>query len=187
MNLFLECWQLSLPQKELDDILCCKQPCKKDLPFCKHYCKAICHKGPCPTPEQCSERVTVKCKCKTRSEVWECSKAQEARKALKVKDTGYLVLLECNEECRARKEADEIAKKEREDQEREQLRRQREEERAAGQLTKRTKKRGAKVTENALKEAKQQTGMSKYTKLSVGVALVIFFIALVIYVVTNTY
>lgn len=192
MNLFLECWQLSLPEKELEKALCCNQPCKKDLPFCKHYCKAICHKGPCPEPSKCRERVTVRCRCRTRSETWECARAQEARKALGVKDTGYLALLECDEKCRERREAEELARKEKVERERRMLEEEEEEEMRAAKAnanankqSKKKKKRETNVDE--LKGKESQKGMQKYAKVSIGVGLIVLFIALIVYVTSNSY
>lgn len=179
---------MSLPEKELEKALCCNQTCKKDLPFCKHYCQAICHKGPCPEPTECKERVTVRCKCKTRSETWECSRAQKARKALRVKDTGYLTLLECNEMCRKRREAEEAAKKN-EEAERERRRREEEEElRAAKEESQRNRRRRKEMKADAQRMAKEpQNEMGMYTKIGIAVGLLGFFIALIVYMTSNSY
>lgn len=167
---------MSLPGAELDKILCCNQPCKKDLPFCKHFCKAICHKGPCPNPELCGESVTVRCKCKTRAEVWPCSKAQVARKALGVKDKGYLTLLECDEACRAKKEAEEAAKMVAVETE------------ASSRKTTRQHQQKQQPRKASKKETPEKAqGASRVAKVSVAVAAFVCVMAFIVYVVTTSY
>lgn len=128
----------------------------------------------------------MKCKCKTRSETWECSKAQAVRKTLGIKDIGNLVLLECNDVCRAKKEAEEFAKKEREEREREQKRLQEEEGRAASQANKKKKKKDIQASAIKEQELQHQKKMQNYVRISIGVALIAFFIGLVVYM-ANSY
>lgn len=58
------------------DPLCCGKPCHRQLAFCPHPCRALCHPGACPKPEACAEEVTVRCECKRQRAKWPCSKVQ---------------------------------------------------------------------------------------------------------------
>ena len=65
-------------QQQEEDPLTCGKPCHRELEFCRHPCRAACHLGACPAPEQCPEEVTVRCDCRRLKQKWPCWKVQEA-------------------------------------------------------------------------------------------------------------
>ncbi|XP_058066575.1 NF-X1-type zinc finger protein NFXL1 [Anopheles bellator] len=90
-------------------VLSCGQKCIKNLP-CGHRCSATCHPGPCPNPELCTKKVKVTCKCYQRKSEVPCNVAKDS------------VPLECDAACEAIR-----AKKQQEEELKENERRTREE------------------------------------------------------------
>ncbi|GFR41388.1 hypothetical protein Agub_g2071 [Astrephomene gubernaculifera] len=85
-------------------VLSCGKPCHKQLMYCPHPCKAICHAGPCPDPETCSAEVSVRCACPAKRRAkWKCSEVQaallQAGKPRTYDDTQAPRLLPCDAEC----------------------------------------------------------------------------------------
>ncbi|EFJ44757.1 hypothetical protein VOLCADRAFT_82592 [Volvox carteri f. nagariensis] len=77
----LPCHQLTEAQakNQINSLLSCGKPCHRQLAFCTHPCKALCHSGPCPNPEGCSAEVSVRCACPNKRRAkWKCSEVQDA-------------------------------------------------------------------------------------------------------------
>ncbi|KAL1535523.1 NF-X1-type zinc finger protein nfxl2 [Salvia divinorum] len=67
-----------LSEKEQMVVRSCKGPCHRKLPNCTHLCPETCHPGPCPSPDKCSKKVTVRCGCQTLKKEWLCKDVQAA-------------------------------------------------------------------------------------------------------------
>ncbi|KAI3840536.1 hypothetical protein MKW92_010485 [Papaver armeniacum] len=48
------------------------------LPNCSHLCPEKCHPGQCPSPEKCSKKVNVRCRCQNLKKEWLCQDVQAA-------------------------------------------------------------------------------------------------------------
>lgn len=98
----------SLNNKEQQIIRSCGGPCHRKLPNCPHLCSETCHPGECPSINQCSKKVTVRCSCNNLKKEWLCQDALTAyrkagRDAKDITKTQFGVgLLTCNEECRSK-------------------------------------------------------------------------------------
>ncbi|KAJ6668565.1 hypothetical protein lerEdw1_012047 [Lerista edwardsae] len=89
-SLYIECIKItSADLKEKVELGSCKNQCPKEL-LCGHRCKEICHPGDCP--QNCSQKVKVRCPCKRIKKELLCSKVQEGQ-----------VLLECDTICKEMK------------------------------------------------------------------------------------
>ena len=60
---------------------------------CGHQCTAICHPGPCPSPEKCSERVKVRCACRRKKREFVCNDVR----------SGY-AKVDCDDTCHVHKD-----------------------------------------------------------------------------------
>lgn len=66
----------NLSEKEQLSARTCGGPCHRKLPNCTHLCPETCHPGPCPSPEKCSKKVTVRCGCHNLKNSWLCHEVQ---------------------------------------------------------------------------------------------------------------
>lgn len=95
----------SLSVKEQLSIRSCRGPCHKKLPNCFHLCPETCHPGPCPSPQKCGKKVTVRCACQNLKKEWICQDVQAAYcnsgrdpKDISKNQIG-VGLLSCSSEC----------------------------------------------------------------------------------------
>ncbi|XP_030441971.1 NF-X1-type zinc finger protein NFXL2 [Syzygium oleosum] len=85
----------------------CGGPCHRKLPNCTHLCPEKCHPGPCPSPEKCGKKVTVRCECQTLKKEWSCHDVQASYRAAgrDAKDISKNQfghgLLPCNSDCKS--------------------------------------------------------------------------------------
>ncbi|XP_066488135.1 NF-X1-type zinc finger protein NFXL1 [Tiliqua scincoides] len=90
ISLYIECIKItSADSNDKVELGSCKNQCPKEL-LCGHRCKEICHPGDCP--QNCSQKVKVRCPCKRIKKELLCSKVQEGQ-----------VLLECDALCKEMK------------------------------------------------------------------------------------
>ncbi|XP_050803456.1 NF-X1-type zinc finger protein NFXL1 isoform X3 [Gopherus flavomarginatus] len=90
-NLYIECIKITCADlKEKDLLSSCKNQCPKEL-SCGHRCKEICHSGDCP--QNCNQKVKLRCPCKRMKKELQCSKVQEGQ-----------VSLECDTLCKEMKQ-----------------------------------------------------------------------------------
>ncbi|KAL3837753.1 hypothetical protein ACJIZ3_022344 [Penstemon smallii] len=86
----------------------CKGPCHRKLPNCTHLCPETCHPGPCASPEKCSKKVNVRCKCQTLKKEWLCKDVQIAYQSVGsdskdvTKNQYGLGLLPCDSNCKSK-------------------------------------------------------------------------------------
>ncbi|KAL0321855.1 UNVERIFIED_CONTAM: NF-X1-type zinc finger protein NFXL2 [Sesamum calycinum] len=86
----------------------CNGPCHRKLPNCTHLCPETCHTGPCPSPDKCSKKVTVRCACQTLKKEWLCLDVQAAYHSTgcdpkDVPKNQYGVgLLPCGNDCKSK-------------------------------------------------------------------------------------
>lgn len=74
-----ECdYYTSLTEAEQMTVRSCKGPCHRKLPNCVHLCPVTCHPGECPSPDECSKKVSVRCACQTLKKEWLCQDVQAA-------------------------------------------------------------------------------------------------------------
>ncbi|KNA19650.1 hypothetical protein SOVF_059390 [Spinacia oleracea] len=66
----------TLSEKEQLSARSCGGDCHRKLSNCTHLCPEICHPGPCPSPEKCSKKVTVRCRCNNLKKEWLCLDVQ---------------------------------------------------------------------------------------------------------------
>ncbi|XP_015877400.3 NF-X1-type zinc finger protein NFXL2 isoform X2 [Ziziphus jujuba] len=98
----------SLSGKEQIAVRSCGGPCHRKLPNCSHLCPETCHPGECPSPEKCSKKVTVRCKCQTLKKEWLCHDVQAAYRSAGcdpkevLKSQFGLGLLPCNSDCKSK-------------------------------------------------------------------------------------
>lgn len=98
----------TLSEKEQLSVRSCGGPCHRKLPNCTHLCPETCHPGPCPSPEKCSKKVTVRCGCHTLKKEWLCQDLQAAyrksgRDPKDIPKTQFgLGLLPCDSSCKSR-------------------------------------------------------------------------------------
>ncbi|KAJ8769421.1 hypothetical protein K2173_002911 [Erythroxylum novogranatense] len=96
----------SLSTEEQVHVRSCNGPCHRKLPNCTHLCPEICHPGPCPLPDKCNKKVTVRCQCQALKKEWLCKEVQAnyRKKGCDPKDLSKnqfgLGLLPCVSECR---------------------------------------------------------------------------------------
>ncbi|KAE8724350.1 NF-X1-type zinc finger protein NFXL2 [Hibiscus syriacus] len=96
----------NLSEKDQVAARSCGGPCHRKLPNCTHLCPEICHVDKCPTPDKCSKKVTVRCKCQTLKKEWICQDVQAAYRDIghdpkdKPKNQFGLGLLPCNSDCK---------------------------------------------------------------------------------------
>ncbi|RZC84435.1 hypothetical protein C5167_047220 [Papaver somniferum] len=95
----------SLPENEQLTIRSCAGHCHRKLPNCSHLCPEKCHPGQCPSPEKCSKKVNVRCRCQNLKKEWLCQDVQAAYistgcdpKDISKSQFG-IGLLPCNSEC----------------------------------------------------------------------------------------
>uniref|UniRef100_A0A670J1C1 Nuclear transcription factor, X-box binding like 1 n=1 Tax=Podarcis muralis TaxID=64176 RepID=A0A670J1C1_PODMU len=89
-SLYIECIKITCADlKEKDELISCKNQCPKEL-SCGHRCKEICHPSDCP--QNCNQKVKVRCPCKRLKKELPCSKVR-----------GDLVTLECDTVCKEMK------------------------------------------------------------------------------------
>ncbi|KAG6393535.1 hypothetical protein SASPL_147778 [Salvia splendens] len=100
-----------LSQKEQMVVRSCKGPCHRKLPNCTHLCPETCHPGPCPSPDKCSKKVTVRCGCQTLKKEWLCKDVQAAHissgcdpKEIPKNQFG-VGLLPCGSDCKSKVKA----------------------------------------------------------------------------------
>ncbi|KAG8231256.1 hypothetical protein J437_LFUL011110 [Ladona fulva] len=106
----------SKEQSCIEKLLSCGNQCPKLL-SCGHRCEITCHSGPCPADVldgksggeviQCTQKVRVTCPCGLLKQRRICKDVHafgSDDSAKGKKDSKSLVLLECNEECKLRKE-----------------------------------------------------------------------------------
>ncbi|XP_051138149.1 NF-X1-type zinc finger protein NFXL2 [Andrographis paniculata] len=100
-----------LSETEQMAVRSCKGPCHRKLPNCTHLCPEICHPGSCPSPEECSKKVTVRCACLTLKKEWLCEAVQAAYRSMGTdpkdipKNRYGAELLPCDSECKSRVKA----------------------------------------------------------------------------------
>eukprot|EP00850_Spirogloea_muscicola_P017693 SM000154S01428 [mRNA] locus=s154:231175:234765:- [translate_table: standard] len=111
MTHVLECWELtSVSAAEKDELLSCRGPCHRKLPYCSHMCTETCHPGDCPSPRACRKKVVVRCACQRLKKEWLCSEVQLragggskstvlSGGSAKAKARELAGLLPCNDEC----------------------------------------------------------------------------------------
>lgn len=75
-----------------EDLQCCGNQCPRNFD-CGHRCKANCHSGPCPNPEQCKKKVKVACSCKRIKKEFSCELVRN-----------NAAVVECDEICAQKKE-----------------------------------------------------------------------------------
>ncbi|ONK67921.1 uncharacterized protein A4U43_C05F5220 [Asparagus officinalis] len=98
----------SLSDKEQQRVRCCVGTCHRKLPKCPHLCSETCHPGECPSSNQCTKKVTVRCGCNNLKKDWICQDAINAYKKAgrdpkDITKTQFGVgLLACNEDCRSK-------------------------------------------------------------------------------------
>ncbi|OIT38905.1 PREDICTED: NF-X1-type zinc finger protein NFXL2 [Nicotiana attenuata] len=101
----------SLSAKEQLTVRSCGGPCHRKLPNCTHLCPEICHPGECPSPDQCSKKVTARCGCQTLKKELVCKDVQAAYRSngTDPKDVSRnqygLGILPCNSDCRSKVKA----------------------------------------------------------------------------------
>ncbi|GLC51639.1 hypothetical protein PLESTB_000524100 [Pleodorina starrii] len=104
----LPCYQLTTAQRsqgaDASSLLSCGKPCHRQLAYCTHPCKTLCHSGPCPHPEDCPAEVSVRCACPNKRRAkWKCSEVQaaleRAGKPRMYDDAHAPRLLPCDAEC----------------------------------------------------------------------------------------
>ncbi|XP_061440006.1 NF-X1-type zinc finger protein NFXL1 isoform X1 [Rhineura floridana] len=89
-SLYIECIKITCADlKKKDELSSCKNQCPKELP-CGHRCKEICHSSDCP--QNCNQKVKVRCPCKRLKKELLCSKVREGQ-----------FLLECDTVCKEMK------------------------------------------------------------------------------------
>ncbi|XP_053110346.1 NF-X1-type zinc finger protein NFXL1 isoform X1 [Hemicordylus capensis] len=89
-SLYIECLKITCADlKDKVMLSSCKNQCPKEL-SCGHRCKEICHPGDCP--QNCNQKVKVRCPCKRIKKELLCNKAREDQ-----------VLLECDAVCKEMK------------------------------------------------------------------------------------
>lgn len=98
----------SLSEKEQMTVRSCGGPCHRKLPNCTHLCPETCHPGQCPSPEKCSKKVTVRCRCQTSKKEWLCHDVQAAYRSAgsdpkDISKNQYgLGLIPCNSDCKTK-------------------------------------------------------------------------------------
>nr|AAW22876.1 unknown [Solanum lycopersicum] len=103
----------SLSAKEQLTVRSCGGPCHRKLPNCTHLCPETCHPGECPSPDQCSKKVNVRCGCQSFKKELLCKDVQAAYRSSGTdpKDVSRnqygLGLLPCNSDCRSKMKASE--------------------------------------------------------------------------------
>uniref|UniRef100_A0A6J0TA16 NF-X1-type zinc finger protein NFXL1 isoform X1 n=1 Tax=Pogona vitticeps TaxID=103695 RepID=A0A6J0TA16_9SAUR len=89
-SLYIECIKITCADlKEKDELSSCQNQCPKEL-SCGHRCKEICHPGDCP--QNCNQKVKIRCPCKRLKKELFCRKVQEGQMSL-----------ECDTECKEMK------------------------------------------------------------------------------------
>ncbi|GAV90902.1 LOW QUALITY PROTEIN: hypothetical protein CFOL_v3_34302, partial [Cephalotus follicularis] len=97
----------SLSEEEQMTVRSCNGPCHRKLPNCTHLCPETCHPGPCPSPEKCCKKVTVR-GCQNLKKEWLCQDVQSAHSSAGSdprdipKSQFGLGLLPCNSECKSK-------------------------------------------------------------------------------------
>lgn len=99
---FYKCGQFFRPIKDEDDrlqlaeekekIMSCGIRCNRNYP-CGHQCRAVCHSGKCPNPEQCKKKIKLYCQCKNLRQEVTCEKIRIENFQMR-----------CNETCAAKKQ-----------------------------------------------------------------------------------
>lgn len=103
----------SLSAKEQLTVRSCGGPCHRKLPNCTHLCPETCHPGECPSPDQCSKKVNVRCGCQSLKKELLCKDVQAAYRSSGTdpKDVSRnqygLGILPCNSDCRSKVKASE--------------------------------------------------------------------------------
>ncbi|KAG5599858.1 hypothetical protein H5410_031228 [Solanum commersonii] len=103
----------SLSAKEQLAVRSCGGPCHRKLPNCTHLCPETCHPGECPSPDQCSKKVNVRCGCQSLKKELLCKDVQAAYRSSGTdpKDVSRnqygLGILPCNSDCRSKVKASE--------------------------------------------------------------------------------
>nr|GMC95946.1 NF-X1-type zinc finger protein NFXL2 [Ipomoea batatas] len=98
----------SLSQKEQVSARSCRGPCHRKLPYCTHLCPETCHPGECPSPDQCSKKVVIRCGCQTLKKEMLCKDVQAMYRlnGCDPKDISKsqfgLGLLPCNADCKSK-------------------------------------------------------------------------------------
>ncbi|KAG7999105.1 hypothetical protein I3843_01G290000 [Carya illinoinensis] len=99
-----------LSEKEQMIVRSCGGPCHRRLPNCTHLCPEPCHPGECPSPQKCSKKIFVRCKCQTLKREWLCQDVQAAYRNAGCdprdipKNQYGLGLLSCNCDCKSKVE-----------------------------------------------------------------------------------
>ncbi|CAA2958365.1 NF-X1-type zinc finger NFXL2 [Olea europaea subsp. europaea] len=98
----------SMSKEEQIAVRSCRGPCHRKLPNCKHLCPETCHPGPCPSPDKCFKKVTVRCGCQTLKREWLCQDVQSAYlqagcdpKDISRNQYGF-GLLPCDSDCKSK-------------------------------------------------------------------------------------
>uniref|UniRef100_A0A803M3T6 NF-X1-type domain-containing protein n=1 Tax=Chenopodium quinoa TaxID=63459 RepID=A0A803M3T6_CHEQI len=101
----------TLSEKEQLSARSCGGPCHRKLPYCTHLCPETCHPGPCPSPEKCCKKVTVRCGCHNLKKEWLCCDVQTSYrnsghdlKDIPKTQYGY-GLLSCDSSCKSKAQA----------------------------------------------------------------------------------
>ncbi|XP_021769188.1 NF-X1-type zinc finger protein NFXL2-like [Chenopodium quinoa] len=101
----------TLSEKEQLSARSCGGPCHRKLPYCTHLCPETCHPGPCPSPEKCCKKVTVRCGCHNLKKEWLCRDVQTSyrnsgRDLKDIPKTQYgYGLLSCDSSCKSKAQA----------------------------------------------------------------------------------
>ncbi|CAN1748557.1 NF-X1-type zinc finger protein NFXL2 [Linum perenne] len=98
----------SLSKKEQISVRSCGGHCHRKLPNCTHLCPETCHPGDCPSPDKCSKKVVVRCRCQTLKKEWLCKDVQASYreagsdpKDVSRNQFGH-GLLPCNSDCKSK-------------------------------------------------------------------------------------
>ncbi|XP_057523198.1 NF-X1-type zinc finger protein NFXL2 isoform X2 [Amaranthus tricolor] len=101
----------TLSEKKQLSVRSCGGPCHRKLPNCTHLCPETCHPGHCPSPEKCSKKVTVRCKCHSLKKEWLCHDVQttyreSGRESKDIPKTQFGIgLLPCDLNCKSKADA----------------------------------------------------------------------------------
>lgn len=91
-QLYVRCSEWTKPEADTEMMQSCRNQCPKNYE-CGHRCKAICHSGPCPNPEQCKKKVKIFCACKRIKKEISCESVRN-----------NTVAIECDEVCKLNQE-----------------------------------------------------------------------------------
>lgn len=164
MVVYANCSELrSANEQRRNELMSCKNQCPKKLTVCGHRCSSICHAGPCPSPDKCAKKTSVRCPCQRRKRDFPCHMVQAGE-----------VKLACDKDCDAAKAKQErIASQEEELKKQKELKAQQEELEWFERKQRGKKRKPRKAVEEKVEAPWFQRHMFTIIMLSLAIAVIV--------------